>query len=155
MSHGRQSSPSYSQGPSGPQEQQGRAWRGFRLVLIPRSLARLLHEEHQELLAAVRNLETLIMSAKDDLKAASDRVLAAVAKNTTVDESVRTLLAGFADQLRAIKKQLDDAIAAGDEAGIAAAAALLDTAAVQLEADNTKTAEAVAANTPAENSANG
>jgi len=109
-----------------------------------------MHEDHQELLAAVRNLEKLIMSAKDDLKAASDRVLAAVAKNTTVDESVRTLLAGFADQLRAIKKQLDDAIASGDEAGIEAAANLLDTAATQLEADNTKTAEAVAANTPAE-----
>lgn len=134
----------------------------IRFVFIPRFLAHRMHEDHKELLSRLDRLEShlthleqLAMSAKDDLKTASDRVLAAVAKNTTVDESVRTLLAGFAEQLRAIKQQLDDAIAAGDEAGIDAAADLLDAAANQLEADNAKTAEAVAANTPATPSTQG
>lgn len=69
MNHGRQSSP-YQGGPSASQQQQGqRLWRGFRLVFIPRSLALLLHEDHQELLTRFNQLEKKIMAQIDDILA--------------------------------------------------------------------------------------
>jgi len=96
MPQGRQSSP--NQGPSMPQEQQGRRlWRGFRLVWIPRSLALLLHEDHQELLRRLTQLEKLIMATKDEVNAAvkvlGDKIDAFIASHTgQTAEEIQKLL---------------------------------------------------------------
>jgi hypothetical protein len=72
--------------------------------------------------------QELIMTAMDDLKAA-------VARNTSADQSIIQLLTG-------ISQQLKDALAANDPAAVQAIITQLDA--------NTKTlADAVTANTPA------
>lgn len=122
MNHGRQSSP-HQGGPSAPQQQQQgqRLWRGFRLVFIPRSLALMLHEDHQELLTRLDQLERKIMAQMDeilavfrqfvaDLKAREQnvqaRIDAAVAKALADDEIKDTAAAQtLADEIAAARTE--------------------------------------------------
>ncbi len=81
----------------------------------------------------------LILEEIANMSAELDRLTAAVNENTTVDESIITLVAGLAQQLRDLAAGATEL--ADLKAGVTAMAA-------DLEAANQKVADAVSANTP-------
>lgn len=121
----------------------------FWITLLSRSRYRALMQK----LAAIEQTQEKMMTILDDLKVNAERMQAAVERNTSVDESVQTLVMGMADQLRVIQQKLDDLISAGGSGGISVddlqpISDALGASADKLEADNEKLAAAVVANTP-------
>jgi len=112
-------------------------------MLIPREI-HVHHHIHHDLgggviakldavLARGKSLPTLFKEMERKMSAALDRLTAAVARNTSVDESAIALLNGLAQQIRDLK---DDPAA-------------LEALATELEAKNSALSDAVTANTPA------
>ena len=102
-----------------------RLWRRY-VFLVKEVLDRM--DAIDKKLNLIHHRQEVLMSTIEELKAA-------VARNTAVDESVITLLAG-------ISQQLKDALATGNPAAI-------QEVITQLDANTQKMADAVTANTPA------
>ncbi len=98
------------------------------------------HGSNDELLTQIIQKLDLALEGIETMSAELDRLTAAVSQNTTVDESIITLVRGLAQQLR------DMASAATELADLKSS---INSMAGDLEAANQKVADAVAENTEA------
>jgi len=120
-----------------------------------RALTGALTGNPESLTQRFDHMEQLIMSAVDNLKAANARMLAAVEKNTSVDQSILGVVNSQVETMRMLQQQLQDAINSNNDAAIQEVADALGSQASQLEQDNQKIVDAVTANTPPTPSTNG
>src|SRR6185312_544810 len=93
----------------------------------------------RETMATLKQMQDAVNELKTD-----------VANETSVDQSVLTLLQGQAAELAAIKQQLADAVASGDPAAIQASIDDLTNLHTTMTANAASLAAAVTANTPAD-----
>jgi predicted nucleic acid-binding Zn-ribbon protein len=90
-----------------------------------------------------------LMALVQDIQAQITALQASVGKETTVVESVKTLVQGLAATIAALKQQLADAIANGaDPAALQAVLDSLTAAETTIEANTQALADAVTAGTP-------
>lgn len=75
-------------------------------------------------------------------------LIAAVAAEKSIDQSILALVTGFVAQIADLKTQLTAAIAAGDPAALAAVQQSIDQATADLEANVAQMQKAVTDNTP-------
>lgn len=78
-----------------------------------------------------------------------DALTSAVARETSVDDSILVLVKTLADNQAALAKQLAEALANNDPAAIAAAQKAIDDSAVAMTANADRISKAVTDNTPA------
>lgn len=101
-------------------------------------------------------LEALLTQYKDlmtsiaDLKTQADKTLAAVARGTTIDQSLITLVQGMTAQLADLKAQLAAAIQSNDPAALQEVLDQMTAAETTATANAQAVVDAVKANTPAD-----
>ena len=108
----------------------------------------MLERIDRESVALLLLLRNTLMSALTDLQSSVTTLTTAVANETTVDQSVLTLVQGMALQITTLSAELADAVASGDAAGVEAAVASLAVLGTTINANATSLAAAVT-NTPA------
>jgi len=111
-----------------------------------------LYTVHAHILDHLTRLEAqgvLLMPVLADIQAKIATLTTAVAANTQVDGSIVTLLQGLTAMIAALKQQLADAIAGGnDPAAIQAVLDGLSAAETSIAANTQKLADAAVQNTP-------
>lgn len=88
------------------------------------------------------------MTIIQDLQAQADKAVAAIQKDSDVENSIIQLVLAQTAQISSLKQQLADAIASGDPAALQAVLASMATAETNALANAQKVADAVTANTP-------
>lgn len=90
-----------------------------------------------------------VMATLADIQAKLASLTASVANETSIDQSIITLVQGLAAQIAALKDQLAAAIAANDPAALQAVVDGLGSVQTTIDSNAQKIADAVTANTPA------
>jgi len=98
-------------------------------------------------LASLTTQETRLMTTIQDVKLQADKALAAIADESSKDDSIIALVTANTAQIAALRQQLADAIAAGDPAALDAVLASLTAAETNALANSAKVVDAVNANT--------
>jgi hypothetical protein len=114
--------------------------------------AGMLFLSSSQILATLARIETKLntLLAQETKMALNIAALqAAVAQQTTVEQSVITLIQQMGAEIASLNQRLSAALAANDPVAAAAAQAALDQAVTTLNANSALLAAAVTANTPA------
>jgi hypothetical protein len=110
------------------------------------------HDDHSEVVHLLQQIleQGATMTAQlSDIQAQAQRVLDAVAAESTVDDSILALVQGNTDMITSLKQQLADAIAAGsDPAALQAVLDALTQAETSALSNAAKVQAAVTAGTP-------
>lgn len=124
----------------------------FAAAIQSEPLGNVTQQKLDAVLSRIGVLETQgqhLMVTLADIKAQSDALVANIAAESTVDDSIIELLNGIAATNAALKQQLADAIASGDPAALQAVLDALTAANAATDANKAKIVAAVTANTPA------
>ena len=105
-------------------------------------------QQNNALLKDIQGKLTILLVQENSIMIDTSKLVAEVANETTVEQSVLTLVTNMAANEAALSKQLADAIAANDPTALAAVQAAIDASVATLQANDAALAAAVTANTP-------
>ena len=113
-------------------------WRIFQLV-----------SQNNAILKDIQAKLSTLIAQENSQMIDTSKLVAEVANETTVEQSVLTLVSNMAANEAALSQQLASAIAANDPVALAAVQTAIDSSVATLQANDSALAAAVTANTPA------
>ncbi len=119
--------------------------------MLPWSFGRIFQvvSENNSLLRDLQRKLSILIAQENSLMIDTSKLVAEVANETTVEQSVLTLVSNMAANEAALSSQLAAAIAANDPVALAAVQTAIDSSVATLQANDAALASAVTANTPA------
>ena len=101
----------------------------------------------QEILNAITQFKGEIMPTVADIQTKQAEVIAAIAAETAIDQSILNLVTADSALIASLRQQLADALASGNPAAIQAVLDSMDGAVATINANAKAIADAVTANT--------